>query len=115
MQSDRMSLYVEIGEKSDVKNELNEDSLLNRVLSDLERVGIINEHRYVDHCYIEMNPAYVHVNEKSENEKEELFKYLKSKNVYSLGRYGAWKYCSIEDNIIEAKLVAEKINEVNCD
>lgn len=115
MQSDRMSLYVEIGEKSDVTNELNEDALLNRVLSDLERVGIINEHKYVDHCYIEMNPAYVHVNEKSENEKEELFKYLKSKNVYSLGRYGAWKYCSIEDNIIEAKLVAEKINEVNCD
>ena len=29
--------------------------------------------------------------------------------VYSVGRYGGWKYCSIEDNIIEAKQLAEKI------
>ncbi|WWW75640.1 FAD-dependent oxidoreductase [Escherichia coli] len=111
MQSDRMSLYVEIGEKFDSTDELAEEELLNRVLNDLKKVGVINDHKYIDHCYIEMNPAYVHINEQSESEKEKLFYHLETKNIYSLGRYGAWKYCSIEDNIIEAMNIANKINE----
>jgi hypothetical protein len=32
------------------------------------------------------------------------------KNIYSIGRYGSWIYCSIEDNIIQAKETAEIIN-----
>ncbi|WP_338460471.1 FAD-dependent oxidoreductase [Escherichia coli] len=39
MQSDRMSLYVEIGEKSDSTDELAEEELLNRVLNDLKKWG----------------------------------------------------------------------------
>ena len=31
---------------------------------------------------------------------------LKEKDIYSIGRYGSWTYCSIEDNILEAKEVA---------
>jgi hypothetical protein len=28
--------------------------------------------------------------------------------VYSIGRYGSWTYCSIEDNIVEARALAEQ-------
>jgi hypothetical protein len=33
---------------------------------------------------------------------------LKTNGVHSIGRYGGWTYCSIEDNIVEARaLVAD--------
>jgi hypothetical protein len=34
---------------------------------------------------------------------------LSKSNVYSIGRYGDWTYCSIEDNILQAKELALKI------
>jgi hypothetical protein len=27
--------------------------------------------------------------------------------VHSIGRYGAWTYCSIEDNMLEARALAQ--------
>jgi hypothetical protein len=27
-----------------------------------------------------------------------------------MGRYGSWTYCSIEDNIVEARRLAERFN-----
>jgi len=56
-----------------------------------------------------MNPAYVHINTKSAKALNEYKQELSMKNVYSIGRYGSWTYCSIEDNIIEAKLLADNI------
>jgi protoporphyrinogen oxidase len=33
---------------------------------------------------------------------------LRAHGVHSIGRYGGWTYCSIEDNIVEARaLVAQ--------
>ena len=49
-----------------------------------------------------MNPAYVHITNTSEKHKKNLKKKLEKNKIYSIGRYGDWKYCSIEDNIIEA-------------
>jgi hypothetical protein len=31
-------------------------------------------------------------------------------NIYSIGRYGIWKYCSIEDCLIDADKLFEKLN-----
>ena len=32
---------------------------------------------------------------------------LATRGVHSIGRYGSWTYCSIEDNIVEARALAE--------
>ena len=35
---------------------------------------------------------------------------LAAQGVYTLGRYGSWTYCSIEDNIVEARALAARFN-----
>ena len=106
---DRMSLYVEIGFKEN--DELQDHKIyLDIVLKDLKRLGIIDDHQVVDYTSIVMNPAYVHINKSSSVDIVKQKAILAQHNIYSIGRYGSWTYCSIEDNIIEAKQLATKIN-----
>lgn len=108
--SDRMSLYVEIGFK---ENETITDTekILKRVLTDLTKAGIITNQKLVDYHNVVMNPAYVHINKRHLEDIKRQKHILAQHNIYSIGRYGSWTYCSIEDNIIEAKDLAEQLNK----
>lgn len=110
LSSNRMSLYVEIG-SSNNENENQEVELLAKVIEDLKKVGIITEQNLVSYNYLEMNPAYVHISKESELEKKEKMNELSDYNIHSIGRYGEWKYCSIEDNIKDAIFLANKLNK----
>ena len=35
--------------------------------------------------------------------------WLADRGIHSIGRYGSWTYCSIEDNMLEARALAEKL------
>lgn len=98
--NNRMSLYVEIGKSS--KYIVNKEKLFKKVIADLKSVGIISNQKVISKHYLEMNPAYVHITNTSEKHKKNLKKKLEKNKIYSIGRYGDWKYCSIEDNIVEA-------------
>lgn len=109
MQSDYLSLYVEIGFPEDAYLEPY-DYYLTRILNDLKSANIISNEELVDYEPVLMSPAYVHINSKS---TEAMLKYkeiLANDNVYSIGRYGSWTYCSIEDNILEAKQLANTLS-----
>jgi protoporphyrinogen oxidase len=106
---DRLSLYVELG--FDKAANVNSKDYLNIVLEDLKKAGIIEDHKLVSYAKILMDPAYVHVNKESEKDKVRIQKEMEIDSMYSIGRYGDWKYCSIEDNIIEAKELCNKINK----
>jgi protoporphyrinogen oxidase len=111
LNQERMSLYVEIGfNKSEI---IDPDKWLDRVIHDLRHAGIMSEDQeLVDYETIIMDPAYVHINSESIKDVVNKKDYLKSKDVYSIGRYGSWTYCSIEDNIKEAfNLVSTLKNE----
>jgi hypothetical protein len=99
--TNKMSLYVEIGMEKN--QEVDEQALLTKVLEDLEESGIIVGQKLTDHQMIVMNPAYVHITKES----KEIYNSWNKKNnpngLFSIGRYGSWTYCSIEDNIIQAK------------
>lgn len=102
-----MSLYVEIGMEQN--QEINKETLLNKVLEDLSRVGVVNEHNLIDHEMIVMNPAYVHITKKSKDIYNSWCKKNNPDGLFSIGRYGSWTYCSIEDNIIQAKDLSSEI------
>lgn len=105
LNQDRTSLYVELGFDKNAK--INEEVLLDRILIDLKVAGIItSEMKLVDSEVLLMDPAYVHINELSQEAVRVSKQLLATKNVYSIGRYGSWTYCSIEDNIKEARDLA---------
>lgn len=110
LEQERMSMYVELGFTKD--DEINPHEWLGPVLRDLEVAGIkSNTQTLVDFESIIMDPAYVHINSRSikdvEEKKAELAKY----DVYSIGRYGSWTYCSIEDNIKESRDLSNHLNK----
>lgn len=103
----RLSLYIELG--FDKYSKIDVKANLKAVLEDLQKAGIITDHQLVSHWSVVMNPAYVHINSTSEKDKEEKLKFLEQNDVYSIGRYGGWKYISIEENMIEAKNLVGKL------
>ena len=105
--SDRLSLYVELGYKKDAVIDV--DAMRARVLEDLRREGVITDHELVAEHSVIMDPAYVHITQGSIKEHARLAKGLAAHGVYSIGRYGGWTYCSIEDNIVEARQLVAKL------
>jgi protoporphyrinogen oxidase len=105
--TDRLSLYVELGYPRTAELEKPEiDRVRARVLADLEKEGVTRGHALVAHHSVVMDPAYVHITRASMAEHARLTRILRANGVYSIGRYGGWTYCSIEDNIVEARALA---------
>ena len=108
--SARMSLYVEIGLPAGV--ELGDDdrgAMKARVLADLQACGVVEDQSLVASHDVLLDPAYVHITEKSDAEAAAKRAVLAASDVHSIGRYGAWTYCSIEDNIVEARALARRL------
>ncbi len=108
--TDRMSLYIEIGLSADAEiGDLK--PRLDRVLRDLDTLGITDGHQLVAHHSVVMDPAYVHITKASRADFAKKCALLEAHGVHSIGRYGGWTYCSIEDNIVEARALASKLTE----
>jgi len=99
--SDRLSLYVELGFDKDAV--VDAATHRDRVLADLKREGVVRDQRLVAEHSVLMDPAYVHITKRSIAEHARLSAVLAERNVWSLGRYGGWTYCSIEDNMVQAR------------
>jgi protoporphyrinogen oxidase len=107
----RMSLYVEVGFPSSVRLDAQQiGAARTRVLEDLQRVGVIHGQRLIAEHHVVLDPAYVHITQASLASVAEHKALLALRGVYSAGRYGSWTYCSIEDNIIEARQLAARFN-----
>ena len=109
LRSDKCSLYVELG--FDKYAQVQPESWLPRVLKDLQEARIISaDMNVMDYETIIMNPAYVHVSAEATEFVHAKKEQLAQDDIYSIGRYGSWTYCSIEDNIKEAMALAAKLN-----
>jgi protoporphyrinogen oxidase len=108
--TDKMSLYIEIGMPHDAPEE--PDTWRDNVLADLQKAGIITDHKLLSHHAIMLNPAYVHITKESNAQVERFRQILAARGIYSIGRYGGWTYCAIEDNIVEARDLADVLNAI---
>lgn len=98
---DRMSLYVELGFPRDAQVEVERWKGL--VLEGLREEGILRDQQLLAEHSVVMDPAYVHITTQSNREVARVESLLAERGVFSIGRYGSWTYCSIEDNIVEAR------------
>ena len=108
--SKNLSMYIEIGYPKDFEVSQEEiDIQLQKTLEGLKAIDIIDDHQLVAHEAIVMNPAYVHITKKSIEIVKQLENEFEEHGVFIVGRYGDWKYCSIEDCMVDALKVIEKI------
>ena len=108
---EKLSMYVEIGYSKDDKiTDKGIEKQLKLTLENLQKSGIISKDmKLVDHETIIMDPAYVHIETETTKKIDKLKEDFKNKNVYTIGRYGAWIYNSMEDSMVKAKELAEEI------
>ena len=109
--TDKLSMYIEIGYPKDAKITDKEiDKQLELTLKNLKEQEIIDDTtKLVDHVALIMDPAYVHIEKETDEKIKEELEKLSKKKIYSIGRYGAWTYCSMEDCMLQAKKLYEEI------
>lgn len=100
----RMSLYVEIGLGQDERVDV--AAWQQAVMRDLQRSGVVSDHNLVASHSVVLDPAYVHITRSGQQQVASQKLVWEADGVYSIGRYGSWTYCSIEDNIVEARALA---------
>jgi protoporphyrinogen oxidase len=103
--ADRMSLYVEVGFAKDAR--IDAAATRERILADLVKEGVVTSQRLVAEHSVVLDPAYVHVTKRSLAEHKRMTARLRERDIWSIGRYGGWTYCAIEDNIVEARALVE--------
>ena len=110
---EKLSMYIEIGyNKNDNITKEEIDKQLKLTLDNLLKLNIIDENTKLEqYVSIIMDPAYVHINTETTKEIDELKEKLSNNNIYTIGRYGAWIYNSMEDSMLKAKELAEKLQE----
>lgn len=107
--ADTVSMYIEISRPSGRK--LDRKKALRDVIKGLNASGLaenLNGFEAVE--WMDMPCAYVVYDKYYPDAVKTIHAFLQSMGIYSVGRYGAWKYSFMEESIWEGKLLAEKLN-----
>lgn len=112
LSADKLNVYVEIGyEKDDIVDTIEIEKQVKLTLEGMKRVGVIDDTvSLVDKSVVVMDPAYVHISEETDRELDLVKNNLASKQIHTTGRYGKWTYCSMEDCMVWAKELSEKLS-----
>ena len=105
----RTSIYAEIAYRDAKK--IDKDALSSRTIHDLKKCGIISEESDVEICLpIDIKYGYALYDLNRKHSVQVIKNYLEKFGIYTIGRYGSWKYMSMEDVILEGKKIAENIS-----
>ncbi|MDD5730895.1 MAG: hypothetical protein PHN57_07200, partial [Candidatus Omnitrophica bacterium] len=103
--SGKSSLYAEVSYSS--FRPINKDRIAGRILKDLKITGIIRQKDKI--CASDLNDikyGYPIYDAQYKLARQTAVQYLLSKNLIPCGRYGSWRYMSMEDVILEARDVS---------
>ena len=108
LSTDKLSMYVEIGYPKDAAVDTEQQLAL--TLENLKRCGIVTEdNSLIASSTILMDPAYVHIRRDTEAAIAEMKRSLAVSGIHTIGRYGGWTYCSMEDCMLEAKELVQAL------
>jgi len=100
------AMYIEVASNKPVDIEKTEKEIM-RSLKSLSFIR--SKEDVVEKLWLKINPAYVIYNDDREKSLKEILSYLLRNNIYSIGRYGAWKYSFMEEDISTGIKTAEQI------
>ena len=104
--SNATSLYLEISHLPE--KPLDKKAMIDAAKEGLERCGMLSGgDRVIAEDAVDIPYAYVIYDTFRKKNLSSIMDYLKSNGVWSIGRYGSWKYMSMEDTILEGKAAAE--------
>ena len=104
--ANKSSLYAEVS-YSEFKP-IDKSSIVLSIERDLKKVGILAEDDRVSVRDInDIKYGYPIYNHESSQIKKRIFMFLNTNNIIPCGRYGTWRYMSMEDSVLEGKKVAD--------
>ena len=83
--------------------------MLHDALTQIKKLLNIAKHDIITEKIMYITHAYVIYNFWREKNLTRLLARLEACNIYSTGRYGAWKYSSMQEAVLDGKKVAETI------
>lgn len=102
------SIYVEVPIKMNTKYD--ELKIYNRVVCDLLKVKLLNSpNQIIFYKLLEIPVGYVIYDRYRDVNLPIIHRFLNKNNIYSIGRYGEWKYSYMSENIKDAILTVKKI------
>lgn len=106
------SMYIEVSylpEKG-----ISEHQAVRKTIDGLKQMGILAENNeIIVKNIINIKYAYVIYDQFRKIKLPVIMKYLEDNNIYSVGRYGAWKYSSMEEGILDGKNIATEVVKVH--
>jgi len=106
----RTSIYAEISYQNN--REVDKENFIKEAISGLKKIGLISDENEIELC-IPMDIKYGYViYDKNRNQAVESIKhYLRHFDIYTIGRYGSWRYMSMEDAILDGKKIVESLRK----
>jgi protoporphyrinogen oxidase len=101
------SLY---GESSYIRSsKKRKGQLLAESIAHTKKLLGLADHEIITEKIMDISHAYVLYNFWREKNLKKLLNRLEQEHIYSIGRYGAWKYASMQEAILDGKHIAETI------
>lgn len=104
----KCSLYVEVSYPKDKL--IDKNAVVAKIKKDLKKAGILRENCRI--CTQDMNDikyGYPIYDKNYSQAREDILNFLRQDKILTCGRYGSWKYMTMEDVILDGKRAAENI------
>jgi protoporphyrinogen oxidase len=99
------SLYGEIAYMN--MSAARKDAIVARSIKQVQQLCAIDDHEIATQKVLDISHAYVIYNFWREKHLTRLLQTLAQDNIHSIGRYGAWKYCSMQETLLDGKQIAD--------
>ncbi|MCM8762772.1 MAG: FAD-dependent oxidoreductase, partial [Candidatus Omnitrophica bacterium] len=102
------SYYIEVAYSKD--KPIDKSHIVQQIKKDLEKAGILSKKDKILAQEInDIKYGYPIYDANYKETRENILKFLILNNVILCGRYGSWRYLSMEDTILDGKLIADML------
>ncbi len=104
----KSSVYIEFALRE--KESFDRKTAWDKTIEALKNLKVVNSEKDIEtSLWLEAPYAYVFYDFERKKSLLTIESWLKKRNIFSIGRYGAWKYSFMEENIKDGQAAAEEI------